>query len=119
MGAGELVGESRLADAGLTDDGDHLALADASLSQNPAQMLDLGVAADEAREAPERGGLQARSRRPRARQLEDLERVREALHRNRTQRPHLDVTLGEPHGLARQPYGPGRRELLHPGGEMG
>ena len=76
MRVGELVGEPRLAHPGLADDGDHLAVASAGLAEDPAQVLDLGVAADEAREAPERRGLQPRPRRPRPRQLEDLDRVR-------------------------------------------
>ena len=119
MGVGELVGEPRLAHPGLADDGDHLAAARAGLAEDPAQVLDLGVAADEAREAAERGGLQARPRRPRPRQLEDLDRVREALDGDGPERPHLDVALGEPHGLGGQPDGPGRRQLFHPGREVG
>ena len=43
-------------------------------------MLDLGIAAYEAREAAERRGLQARPRQPRPRQLEDLQSGPEALH---------------------------------------
>jgi hypothetical protein len=54
----------------------------------------------------------------RSRQLEDLDGVREALHRDGPERLHLDVALGEPHGLAGQPRGPGRRELLHAGRQM-
>ena len=57
MRVGELVGEPRLAHPGLAHDGDHLAAAGAGLAQDPAQVLDLGVAAHEAREAAERRGL--------------------------------------------------------------
>ena len=69
MGVGELVYQSRLAHPGLAHDGDHLAVASAGLAEDAAQVLDLGVAADEAREAAERRGLQPRPRCPRSRQL--------------------------------------------------
>ena len=95
MGVGELVDEPRLAHPGLAHDGDHLAVAGAGLVEHPAQVLDLGVAADEAREASERRGLQARPRRARPRQLEDLDGVGEPLHRDRAERLHLDVALGQ------------------------
>jgi len=65
MGVGELVDEAGLADAGLAHDGNHLAMTDGGLAQDPAQVLDLGVAADEAREAPEGRRLQPCPRRPR------------------------------------------------------
>ena len=51
MGVGELVDQPRLAHPGLAHDGDHLAVAGTSLGEDSAQVLDLGVAADEAREA--------------------------------------------------------------------
>ena len=95
MRVGELVGEPRLAHPGLAHEGDHLAPARAGLAEHPAQVLDLGVAADEAREAPERRRLQARARLSRSRQLEDLDRVRESLHGDGPERLHLDVALGE------------------------
>lgn len=118
MRVGELVGEPRLAHPGLADDGDHLAPAGVGLAQDPAQVRDLCVAAHEAREAAEGRGLQPRPRLSRPRQLEDLDRVREALHGDGPERSHLDVALGEPHGVARQPHGPGRRQLFHPGREV-
>ncbi len=119
MRVGELIGEPRLAHPGLAHDGDHLAVARIGLAQDPAQMLDLGVAPDEAREAAEHRGLEPRARLTRSRQLEDLDRVRQALHGDGPERPHLDVPLGEPHGLCGQPHRPGRRQLFHPGGEVG
>jgi len=118
MRAGALVGEPRFAHPRLADNGDHLPLAGRSLAQHPAQVLDLGVAADEAREAPERRGLQARARLARPRQLEDLDRLREPLHGDGPKRPHLDVALSEPQGRAGQPDGPGQRQLFHPGREV-
>ena len=53
MRVGELVDEPRLAHPGLAHEGHHLAVARAGLAEDPAQVLELGVAADEAREAPE------------------------------------------------------------------
>ena len=55
---------------------------------------------------------------PGPRQFEDLDRLREALHGDGSERPHLDVALGEPHGLCGQPDGPGQRQLFHPGREV-
>ena len=107
MRVGELVGEPRLAHPGLADDGDHLPAARAGLAQDPAQVLDLGVAAHEAREAAERRGLQARARLARPRQLEDLDRVREALHGDGPERPHLDVALGQRQRIGRDHDRPG------------
>jgi hypothetical protein len=57
---GELVDQPRLANPGLAHEGDHLAAGDASLAEDPAEVLDLRVAADEAREAPEGRRLQPR-----------------------------------------------------------
>ena len=62
MRVGELVDQPRLAHPGLADDGDHLAVAGTGLTEDPAQVLDLGVAADEAREAAQGRRLQARAR---------------------------------------------------------
>ena len=91
----------------------------ASLLEHSAQVLDLGVATDEAREAPERRRLKARPRRSRPRQLKNLDRIGESLHGDRPERSHLDVALGEAQGLGRQPDGPRRRELFHPSGQVG
>jgi hypothetical protein len=95
-----------------------LAAAGGGLAEDAAQVLDLGVAADEAREAAEGRGLQARSGHPRPHELEDLDRLRQALDGDGSERPHLDVALGEPEGLGGQPHGPGRRQLFHPRGEV-
>jgi hypothetical protein len=115
----ELVREAGLADAGLAHDGDDLAVAPCCPVQDPAQVLDLGVPADEAREAAKRRSLQARPGPTRSRQLEDLDQVREALHRDGSERPDLDVALGQPHGGARQPHRPRRRELFQTCRQMG
>ena len=94
MRVGELVDQPRLAHAGLADDRDHLAPTGAGLAEHPPQVLDLSVAADEAGEAPEGRGLQARPRRPGPCQLVDLHGLGEPFHRHGTERLHLDVALG-------------------------
>ncbi len=55
----------------------------AGLAEDSAEVLDLGVAADEACQAPEGRRLQARPGLTRPRQLEHLDRLRQALHRHR------------------------------------
>ena len=49
----ELVDQPRLAHAGLAHNGDNLAAASTSLTEDPAQVFDLSGAAHEAREAPQ------------------------------------------------------------------
>jgi hypothetical protein len=51
MRVGELVSEPRLAHPGLAHDGHHLAPAGTDPAQDPAEVFDLRVAADEACEA--------------------------------------------------------------------
>ena len=55
VGVGELVDEAGLPHAGFPHDGDELAVAIVREGQRPADLLDLGVAADEPRQSP-RGG---------------------------------------------------------------
>ena len=56
-------------------DGDDLATARTGLVEDPAQVLNLGVAVHEAGEAPEGRGLQTRPGLAGSRQLEDLDRI--------------------------------------------
>ena len=119
MGMGELVDQPGLAHPRLADDGDYLAAARAGLTQDPAQMLDLRIAARKARQAAQGRGLQACPGLTRPRQLEDLDRLWEALYGNRPQRPHLDVPLGKAHGLCGQPHRPGWGQLFHSRGQVG
>jgi hypothetical protein len=102
MRVSELVGEPRLAHARLAHDGHHLAAARTRLTQHPAQIVDLGVAAHEAREPPDGRGLQPRARHSRPGQLVDLHRPSEAFHRDRPERPYLDVTLRQIQGRWRK-----------------
>ncbi len=59
VGVGELPDEPRLAHARLADHGDHLAVARLGPVEGAAELLQLGVAADEAREPPRGRGLEA------------------------------------------------------------
>src|SRR4029453_9549140 len=104
---GDLVGEPRLAHPGLADDGDQLAATHLRLAEDPTQVLDLGGAPDEPREAPEGRHLQPGARGPDSRQLEDLDGIREALDWDRPERPNVDVALRPPHALTGQPHRPG------------
>ena len=88
-------------------------------SEHLSEVLDLRIAADEAREPPLRRRLEPRPRCPRARQLENLDRVREPLHRDGPERLHLDVPLSEAYAFGGEPDRPRGGELLHPGREMG
>ena len=63
VGVGELEDEAGLADAGLADEGDDLAVALAARARAPAKLLHLGVAADEAGQPARRGCLEPRPRR--------------------------------------------------------
>jgi hypothetical protein len=114
----ELVEEAGLADADVAHDGDDLPLPAARLVERVPDLLDLGVASHEAREAPRARRLQARAGRGGGHQLEGEDRLGQALDRHRPERPHLHEALREPQRLGRQAGGPGRRELLHPGGEV-
>ena len=51
-------------------------------------------------------------------QLEDLEWVRETLHRDGPERPHLDVAFGQRQRMRRDHDRAGVGDLLHPRGQM-
>ena len=83
-----------------------------------AELLQLGVAADEPCQPPPGGGLQAGPRRASARHLVDLHRVGEPLHQHGAERLHLDVALGQRQRPGRDHDRAGVGELLHPRGQM-
>jgi len=66
-------------------------MARTRLGEDPAQMLDFGIAAHETREPAQRPRLQARACLTRPGQLEDLDWIREAFHRDGPERAHLDI----------------------------
>ena len=118
VGMGELVEQARLADTGLADHGDDLAVAAAGPVERPPQGLDFGLAPDEPAEPARQGGLEARPHGRRAGQLEDLDGRLQPLDRDRTEPVHLNEPLGELQRIAGNPDGAGNRELFHPAREM-
>jgi hypothetical protein len=82
------------------------------------ELLQLGVAADEAREAPARRGLEAGAGGTSPHQLEHLDRLGEPLDRHRAERDDLDEALDQPQRLGGEPDAAGRRELLHARGQV-
>jgi hypothetical protein len=82
------------------------------------EVVELGIAADEAGEAAPGGHLQAGPRLTRPGHLVDLQRVGETLHRYGAKRLHLDVALGQRQRLRRDHDRPRIGDLLHPRGEV-
>src|SRR2546426_9289224 len=80
MRVGELVDEARLAHSRLADDRRHLTVAGTGKLLRAAELLQLGVAPDEARQAAPGGRLQAGARRARPRHPVDLHRGGEPPH---------------------------------------
>ena len=118
MRVGELVDEARLAHPRLADDRRHLTVTVAGELLGAAELLQLGVAADEPRQPAPGGRLQAGPRRARPRHLVDLHGVGEPLHRHGAERLHLDVALGQRQRLGRDHDRAGIGELLHPRGQV-
>jgi hypothetical protein len=83
-----------------------------------AELLHLGIAADEARQPAPGGRLEAGARRAGPRHLVDLHGVGEPLHRHETQRLHLDIALGQRQRIERDHDRAGIGKLLHASGEM-
>src|SRR4029450_11974110 len=83
----ELPVEARLADAGLAQHRDHLPVSALGLLEGPAQLIELAVAADEAREPARGRRVQARSHRARPDDLVDLDPLRAAAPPRRRARP--------------------------------
>src|SRR6185436_21109666 len=76
MRVGELVDQARLAHPRLADDRHHLTVTVTRELLSAAELRQLGIAADEAREPAPDGRLQAGSSRAGSRHLEDLHRLR-------------------------------------------
>ena len=114
----ELVDQPGLADAGLADDRHDLAVPLSTLGVRAAQLLQLRVAADEARQTAADGGLEPRPRRAEPRDLVDLDGVDHALDRDRAERFHGDHALDESQRRRGQEDAAGHGELLHAGGQM-
>ena len=75
VGVGELVDQAGLPHAGFSHDGDQLAVAFLREDERPAELLDLGVAADEPGQSPSGGGLQPGPLRARSDKRVELHRL--------------------------------------------
>ena len=119
VGVGELVDEAGLPHAGFPHDGDELAVAIVREGERPADLLDLGVAADEPRQSPRGGSVEPGPLRARSGERVDLHGVRQALDRDRPPGRDLHVAFGELQGRGGEQDRAGRRHLLHAGGQVG
>ena len=119
VGVGELVDEAGLPHTGFPHDGDELPVAILGEGEYPAKLLDLGVAADKSGEAPSSGCMEPGPQRARAGERVDLNGIRQALDRHRAPGRDLNVAFGELQGRRSEQDRPGRRHLLHAGGQVG
>ncbi len=118
MGVGELVEQARLAHACLAHERHHLPVPGTGALQDVAQLVDFGVAADEAREPPRRGCLESGPRRPRSHELVDLDLLPQPFDGRRAKRVDLHVPLAKPEGVSRDERGARARQLLHAGRQV-
>ena len=109
----ELVHQARLADAGLTDDRHHLAVALLGQLLGAAQVLQFDAAADETGQAADGGGLQAAACGAGADDLVNVDRIGEPLHRQRAERLHGKVTFHQAEGVHGRQHRARLRHLLH------
>src|SRR5207245_4166356 len=114
-----LVDEARLAHPCLAHDRRDLTVTLAGEPLGPAELLQFGIAADEARESASCRRLQTRPYRPPARDLEDLHGRAEPLYIDGAERLDLDEALGETEGVGAHEDRARHGELFHPRGEVG
>ena len=116
----ELVDQARLAHAGFSDHRRHLASTLIGKLLRVEELIQLGVAADEARQAPSRGGLEASARGTNARHLVDLHQISDAFHRHGpAEGTHRDVAFRQPECVGCCQHGTGLRHLLHARRQVG
>ena len=112
-GMDELIGQTRLAHAGLAHQRHHLAVPGCRLRQRLVQGLELVLPPDKARQPPGGCGLQAPPERTGPHQLKDLHGLDQPLHRHRPQRIHPHQPFHQPEGAGGQPDAPRRGHLFH------
>ena len=110
--------EPRFPDARLADDRHHLAMPGGGPLERLAQLLQLGVPPDEARQAARGGRGQPGAAGSGPDQLVDLDRGVQTLHGHRPQRHDLDIPLREPQRVGGEEASPACRELFHPGRQV-
>ena len=96
-----------------------MATARSSEIEGPANLLDLGVAAYEARQPAGGGDVKSASLGTGSGEHKDFDRARQALDRNRAPGRDLHVPFRELQRGRREQDGAGRRHLLHTRGQMG
>ena len=109
----EFVHQARLAHPRFADDRRHLTTTLAGKLLRAVQLLQLEVAADEARQATPGGGLEPCSRGAGARHLVNRYRIGESLDRHRAEGLHGDVAFRLLHSVGRCKYRTGLRHLFH------
>jgi hypothetical protein len=114
----KLVHQSRLAHPGFADDRHHLTATVAGKPLRAEKLLQLDVAADEARQAAPGSGLKASSRGPGARHLIDWYRIGESLNRHRTEGLRGDVALRQSERVRCRKHGTRLGHLFHATGQM-
>jgi hypothetical protein len=102
VGVSQLPDQPGLADAGLADNGDDLAMPGAGPLEGDAQLVQLPVASNEAGQPAGRGDLQTRPRRGETGELEHFHGLAEPLDGHGAERFHPDVPLHEAEGGGRQ-----------------
>jgi hypothetical protein len=111
----EFPAEPRLADAGLADQRDHLAVPLVRALQRVGELAELLLPGDERSQAADEAGPQARAGGPGAGQLVDLDGSRQAPYRGPAKRSQIEVALDQARRVGCHQHAARIGELLHPG----
>ena len=114
----DLPDEAGLPDAGLAHDRHELAVAGPRVPERLPELLQLGVAPDEARQPPGRGCPEPRPHQTEPRELVYLDGIHQPLQGHRPEGRDLDIALRQPQRVRRQQGHPRPGELLHPSSQM-
>jgi hypothetical protein len=115
----QLVHEAGLPHAGFPHDGDELAAPVVREGQRPADLLDLGISADEPRQSPRGGRVEPGPQRARSGERIDFHGLRQSLDRDRPPDRDLHIAFGELQGRGSEQDRARRRHLLHAGRQVG
>ena len=118
VGVRHLPDQSRLPDARLPDESDHLTGPRSRPTDGLAHLFQLRLPADEPREAAGRRGVQPRAKWPRSRHLIEVDRRAQALDGHWAERRDRDEPFRESEHVGGQQSRVGLGELLHTCGEV-
>ena len=118
VGVRHLPDQSRLPDARLPDEGDHLTGPRSGPTDGLADLFQLRRPADEPGEAAGRRRMQPRAKWPRSRHLIEVDRHAQALDGHRTERRDRDEPFRETEHVGGQQSRVGLGELLHARGQV-